>query len=80
MEPNEAYKLVIKRAPNREPISCFDCGDYYLFGTISKNKKEFKGPELDSAYIVNKNDKKVAVYNPILAKIPKEKKRILVFK
>jgi len=80
MTPNEAYKIFKKKCPKREAIVCFDFGDYYLFGTLTEDSKEYKGPEMDSEYIVNKDTGEVLVYNPLKINIKASKKRVPVFR
>ena len=84
MTPQEGYLLVKKKYNYVEPVTCTDFGDCYVYGTVripQGDKMILSTRAMDSAIYVNKETKKVAIYNPIIQKVDMSKrKRIEVFK
>lgn len=84
MTPQEGYRLCKEKYPDREPVKCVDYGDCFVYATVIISNEEFSflsTSAMDSALYVNKNDKKVRIYNPLIQKIDRsQRKEIKIFK
>ncbi len=84
MTPKEGYILAKKKYPDREPVTCADYGDCFVYATVripNSDMMRLSTKAMDSGVYVNKETGIVMIYNPLLQKIDKTKRKVIkVFK